>query len=63
MLREHIFPGSAGTKGVVGLNAPGLHLIGAGEPALPGISFGHNDDIAFGIMIFAIDQEDLMSTN
>jgi penicillin G amidase len=44
---------------VVGLNAPGLHLIGAGEPALPGISIGHNDDIAFGITIFAIDQEDL----
>jgi penicillin G amidase len=44
---------------VVGLNAPGLHVIGAGEPALPGISFGHNDDIAFGLTIFAIDQEDL----
>lgn len=44
---------------VVGLNAPGLNIIGAGEPALPGISIGHNDDIAFGITIFAIDQEDL----
>jgi penicillin G amidase len=44
---------------VVGLSAPGLHIIGAGEPALPGISIGHNDDIAFGITIFAIDQEDL----
>jgi penicillin amidase len=44
---------------VVALNAPGLNIIGAGEPALPGVSFGHNDDIAFGITIFAIDQEDL----
>jgi penicillin G amidase len=44
---------------VVALNAPGLNIIGAGEPALPGISFGHNDDIAFGLTIFAIDQEDL----
>jgi penicillin amidase len=44
---------------IVALNAPGLNIIGAGEPALPGISFGHNDDIAFGITIFAIDQEDL----
>jgi penicillin amidase len=44
---------------IVGLNAPGLNIIGAGEPALPGISIGHNDDIAFGITIFAIDQEDL----
>ena len=44
---------------VVGLSAPGLDIIGAGEPALPGIAIGHNDDIAFGITIFAIDQEDL----
>jgi penicillin G amidase len=44
---------------VVGLNAPGLSIIGAGEPALPGVSLGHNADIAFGITIFAMDQEDL----
>jgi penicillin G amidase len=44
---------------VVALNAPGFNIIGAGEPALPGVSFGHNDDIAFGLTIFAIDQEDL----
>lgn len=44
---------------VVALSAPGLHVIGAGEPALPGVSFGHNDDIAFGLTIFPIDQEDL----
>ena len=34
-------------------------MIGAGEPALPGISIGHNENIAFGLTIFAIDQEDL----
>ena len=39
--------------------APGLNVIGAGEPALPGISIGHNEHIAFGLTIFAIDQEDL----
>jgi penicillin G amidase len=44
---------------IVALNAPGLNVIGAGEPALPGISLGHNDDMAFGITIFYIDQEDL----
>jgi penicillin amidase len=44
---------------VVHLSAPGLALIGAGEPALPGVSFGHNDVVAFGLTIFAIDQEDL----
>lgn len=41
------------------LNAPKLNVIGAGEPALPGISIGHNGSIAFGLTIFSIDQEDL----
>ncbi len=44
---------------VVHLKAPGLNVIGAGEPALPGISIGHNDRIGFGLTIFAVDQEDL----
>lgn len=44
---------------IVGLNAPGLSVIGAGEPALPGISIGHNGTIAFGLTIFNVDQEDL----
>jgi penicillin amidase len=51
--------GAPSLRYIVALNAPGLNIIGAGEPALPGISFGHNDDIAFGITIFWIDQEDL----
>ena len=51
--------GAPSLRYIVGLNAPGLSIIGAGEPALPGISLGHNADIAFGITIFAIDQEDL----
>jgi len=41
------------------LVAPGLDVIGGGEPALPGISIGHNERIAFGLTIFPIDQEDL----
>ena len=41
------------------LSAPGMDVIGAGEPALPGISIGHNGSIAFGLTIFSIDQEDL----
>jgi penicillin G amidase len=41
------------------LDAPTLHVIGANEPALPGVSLGHNDSIAFGYTIFPIDQEDL----
>jgi penicillin G amidase len=44
---------------VAHLRAPGLDVIGAGEPALPGISIGHNDKAAFSLTIFPIDQEDL----
>lgn len=44
---------------IVHLVAPGLNAIGAGEPALPGISIGHNERIAFGLTVFGIDQEDL----
>jgi penicillin amidase len=44
---------------IVHLEAPGLSLIGAGEPALPGVSLGHNDKIGFGLTIFNVDQEDL----
>ena len=45
---------------MVHLNAPGWNVIGAGEPALPGVSMGHNDRIAFGLTIFAYgDEEDL----
>jgi penicillin amidase len=43
----------------VHLNAPGWNVIGGGEPALPGVSLGHNDFGAWGLTIFAIDQEDL----
>jgi penicillin amidase len=41
------------------LVAPGWNVIGAGEPALPGISVGHNERGAWGFTIFPIDQEDL----
>jgi penicillin amidase len=44
---------------VAHLVAPGLDVIGAGEPALPGVSMGHNGTVAFGLTIFGIDQEDL----
>ncbi|MGQ3017639.1 penicillin acylase family protein [Phenylobacterium sp.] len=44
---------------IVHMEAPGFSAIGAGEPALPGISIGHNGTIAFGLTIFPADQEDL----
>jgi penicillin amidase len=43
----------------VHLNAPGWNVIGAGEPALPGIAAGHNDRVAFGFTIVGMDQQDL----
>lgn len=43
----------------VHLVAPGWNAIGAGEPALPGIALGHNDEIAFGFTIVGIDQQDI----
>jgi penicillin amidase len=41
------------------LSAPGFDVIGAGEPALPGLSVGHNGHVAFGFTLFSVDQEDL----
>ena len=43
----------------VHLVAPGWDVIGGGEPALPGVSIGHNRRGAWGFTIFPIDQEDL----
>jgi len=54
--RTHAVPS---LRYIAHLVAPGLNVIGAGEPALPGISIGHNERIAFGLTIFPIDQEDL----
>jgi penicillin G amidase len=44
---------------MVHLVAPGWNVIGAGEPALPGVAAGHNDRIGFGFTIVGIDQQDL----
>lgn len=43
----------------VHLNAPGWNAIGATEPALPGISIGHNDRVAWAFTILGTDQQDL----
>ncbi len=41
------------------LVAPGWNVYGAGEPALPGIALGHNENVAWGFTIVGIDQQDL----
>lgn len=43
----------------VHLSCPAFSIIGGGEPALPGISIGHNGAVAFGLTIFPADQEDV----
>ena len=54
--RSHTLPA---LRYVAHITAPGLDIIGAGEPALPGVSIGHNGCAAFGMTIFPMDQEDL----
>jgi penicillin G amidase len=43
----------------VHLVAPGWNVMGAGEPALPGVAIGHNEQMGFGFTIVGIDQADL----
>lgn len=41
------------------LRCPEFDVIGATEPMVPGVSIGHNADVAFGLTILPIDVEDL----
>ena len=43
----------------VHLVAPGWNVLGAGEPALPGVSIGHNERGSWGFTTFGSDTEDL----
>ena len=43
----------------VHLVAPGWNVIGGGEPSLPGVSIGHNENGAWGLTVFGNDSEDL----
>lgn len=54
--RAHALPG---LRYIVHLAGPGIDVIGAGEPAVPGISFGHNGTAGFALTIFPMDQEDV----
>ncbi len=44
---------------LVHLHAPGWNVIGSGEPSLPGVAIGHNDQIAWAFTIVGTDQSDL----
>lgn len=54
--RAHSLPG---LRYVIHLTAPGIDLIGGGEPTLPGVAFGHNGRVAYSMTIFYPDQEDV----
>ncbi len=55
----HLAIGGFSPRHIVHLTAPGLNVIGAGYPGLPGIMQGHTDRFAFGRTNFRIDQSDL----
>ena len=55
----HLGIGGASPRHMIHLSAPGLDVIGAGAPGLPGIMQGHTDRFAFGRTNFHIDQTDL----
>ncbi|MBK5928115.1 penicillin acylase family protein [Rhodobaculum claviforme] len=54
--RAHSLPG---LRYLVHLTAPGIDVIGAGEPSSPGVMAGHNGTGAFSLTIFCADQEDV----
>ena len=56
----HLSIGGFSPRHVVHLTAPGLDVMGAGYPGLPGIMQGHTDRFAFGRTNFHIDQTDLL---
>jgi penicillin G amidase len=44
---------------LVHLNAPDYQVIGATEPAIPGVAIGHNGRVAWGLTIVGTDQADV----
>lgn len=44
---------------IVHLNAPGYSVVGATEPAIPGVAIGHNGKVGWGLTIVGTDQADV----
>ena len=44
---------------IVHLNAPGWDVIGATEPAIPGVAIGHNGRVGWGLTIVGTDYDDV----
>src|SRR6185436_8919020 len=44
---------------LIHLNAPGWNVAGATPPWLPGVAFGHNERIAWGMAAFDADVQDI----
>jgi len=48
-----------GTWYLCHLNAPGVNIIGASAPGVPGVLIGHTDTVAWGFSVFPADTVDL----
>ena len=44
---------------IVHLNAPGWDVVGATEPAIPGVAIGHNGRVGWGLTIAGTDYDDV----
>lgn len=55
----HRIQGVPSLRTWVHLVGPEWNVVGGGEPALPGVSIGHNEYGAWGLTVFATDTEDL----
>jgi penicillin amidase len=44
---------------IVHLNAPGWDVVGATEPAIPGVAIGHNGRVGWGLTIVGTDYDDV----
>lgn len=55
----HRAQGAPSLRYMVHLVGPGWDVIGGGEPAIPGVSIGHNQYGAWGLTVFETDGEDL----
>lgn len=55
----HRVHGVPSLRYMVHLTAPGIDVIGAGDPAAPGIIIGHSDFAAFCLTTYGADQQDV----
>lgn len=55
----HVGVSNPATWYEIHLRAPGLHVAGASVPGAPGVLIGHNQEVAWGLTMFMLDDQDL----